>query len=201
MHIPIAISARHVHLTDAAVELLFGAGHSLTSYRAISQPGQYAAVETVSLVGPKRRIDGVRVIGPTRPAVQVEISRTDEFHLGLDAPIRDSGDVAGSPGITLEGPAGTLVLTEGVICARRHIHMHPDDAAQLGVADREVVEIAIDSDGRDLIYGDVLVRVKDSYVLEMHIDTDEANAAEIDPGMDGVLVATGRLGALRKRRD
>ena len=131
--IPIAISARHVHLTRKAVEHLFGEGATLTKYKDISQPGQYACNEKVDLVGPKRTIGGVRVIGPPRPNNQVEISRTDEYTLGIDAPIRNSGDVKSSPGILLVGPKGKLQLQEGVICARRHIHMHPDDAVYFGV--------------------------------------------------------------------
>jgi acetate kinase len=198
--VPIAISARHIHLTPEMVERLFGPGHTLTHYRDISQPGQFAAAEKLNLIGPKRRIDGVRIIGPTRPGNQVEISRTDEFFLGLDAPVRNSGDVKHSPGITLEGPAGSVQLTEGVICARRHIHMHPDDAARFGVSDRDVVEVAVDTDGRDLIFGDVLVRVSPKYVLEMHIDTDEANAAELSNGEGGLLVATGAGAKIRCRR-
>lgn len=197
--IPLAISARHVHLTQEAVEVLFGKGSRLTEYRAISQPGQFAADQKVNLIGPRRRIDGVRVIGPVRSKNQVEIARTDEFTLGIDAPIRNSGDVKNSPGITLEGPVGNLTLKEGVICARRHIHMTPEDAVAFGVKDRDVVEVAVDSEGRDLIFGDVLVRVSEKYVLEMHIDTDEANAAEIRPGMSGVLVGAGKTVSLRSR--
>jgi len=197
--IPLAISARHVHLTREAVETLFGPGHELTVHKPISQPGQFACVEKVDLIGPKRNIDGVRVLGPVRPACQIEISRTDEFHLGMDAPIRNSGDVANSPGITLQGPAGRLTLTEGVIQARRHIHMHPDDAAFFGVQDRDVVEVEVDGEGRDLIFGDVLVRVKSSYVLEMHLDTDEANAANVMRGHQGLLTATGRDVRLRRK--
>ena len=197
--IPLAVSARHVHLTQAAVEILFGKGAQLTAYKPISQPGQFACDQKVNLIGPRRRIDGVRVIGPVRPKNQVEISRTDEFTLGLDAPIRNSGDVKNTPGITLEGPAGTLTIKEGVICARRHIHMTPEDSEAFGVKDRDVVEVAVESDGRNLIFGDVLVRVSKKYVLEMHIDTDEANAAEIKPGMAGVLSDGGMTVSLRVR--
>ena len=197
--IPIAVSARHIHLTREAVSQLFGPGHTLTVLRPISQPGQFATKETLDVVGPRRRLDGVRIIGPVRKAVQVEISRTDEFHLGIDAPVRNSGDTANSPGITLVGPVGTLTIREGVICARRHIHMTHADAERFGVTDRDVVEVAVDSEGRDLVYGDVLVRVKDSYVLEMHIDTDEANAAELRTGAQGVLSGTGRVARLRKK--
>lgn len=198
--IPIEVSARHLHLTQEAVETLFGPGHTLTPAFALSQPGQFACEERVTLVGPKRRIERVRVLGPVRPACQVEISRTDEFFLGVDAPVRASGKVAASAPIRLEGPAGTLDLAEGLICAWRHIHMTTADAARFGVKDKDVVEVAIDSDGRDLIFGDVLVRVKDSYALAMHIDTDEANAAELSRDTAGMLVDTGAFARLRRRR-
>ncbi len=198
--IPLAASARHVHLSKEHVDRLFGEGHELTVHREISQPGQYACKERVDLVGPKRTLEGVRVIGPTRAATQVEISRTDEFYLGIDAPIRGSGDLDNTPGITLVGPKGRVTLTQGVIQAQRHIHMHPDDAAHFGVEHHDIVEVAIDSDGRDLVFGDVLVRVKDSYVLEMHLDTDEANAAELTGDIEGVLVPLRRQVTLRRKQ-
>lgn len=188
--VPIAISARHIHLTREAVEALFGEGHELTPYADLSQPGQYACEERLTIVGPRGKIDRVRVLGPVRGKCQVEVSRTDEFKLGVDAPVRDSGDVEASPGVTLQGPAGELTLEQGLICARRHIHMTPKDAERFGVKNRDVVQVAVDSEGRDLVFGDVLVRVSPRYALEMHIDTDEANAAEIQPGVDGVLAAT-----------
>ena len=189
--IPVAVSARHIHLTDAAVEALFGKGHSLTAAKPLSQPGQFACEEELTIVGPKRSIEGVRVLGPTRNKCQVEISRTDEFHLGVDAPIRNSGEIENSPGVTLIGPAGQLTLPEGLICARRHIHMTPSDAARFGVRDGDVVSVAFDTDGRDLVFGDVLIRVSPNYKLEMHIDTDEANAAELAKMTIGDLVNTG----------
>jgi len=187
-HIPIAVSARHLHLDAAGFAVLFGAGKTPTFLKDISQPGQYACVETVDLVGPRGRIDKVRLLGPLRSACQVEVSRTDEFKLGVDAPIRDSGQVAGTAPITLEGPAGTLHLSEGLICAKRHIHMHPDDAAHFGVKDKDEVEVRLSGGPRDLTFGDVLIRVSPKFKLEMHIDTDEANAAELDQGADGVLI-------------
>ncbi len=198
--IPIAVSARHIHLTAEAVETLFGPGHTLTPIKPLSQPGQFACDEKLTVVGPRRSIEGVRVLGPVRPACQVEISRTDEFFLGLDAPVRDSGDVQNSAGCTLIGPAGELTLKDGVICARRHIHMTPEDAAAFGVVDRDVVEVAVDSDGRDLVFGDVLVRVSPKYALEMHLDTDEANAAHIERGAEGALIGTGATASLRRRK-
>lgn len=185
--IPIAISARHCHLTQETFEALFGKGATPTEYRALSQPGQFACEERINLIGPRDRIDGVRLLGPLRSIDQIEVSRTDEFKLGVDAPVRDSGKVQGSAPITIEGPAGTLQLKEGLICARRHIHMHPDDAKQFSVKDKDEVSIAIVGGDRDLTFGDVLIRVKDSYALEMHIDTDEANAAELGRGALGSL--------------
>ena len=188
--LPIAVSARHIHLTEAAVRALFGPHHTLTPYKPLSQPGQFACEEQLTIIGPKRSIEGVRVLGPVRSKCQVEISRTDEFHLGVDAPVRGSGDVANTPSVTLEGPAGRLTLDEGLICAWRHIHMTPEDAQRFGVQNKDVVDVTVDTDGRDLTFGDVLVRVSPKYALEMHIDTDEANAAELSRGTVGSLVPT-----------
>ncbi len=198
--IPVAVSARHIHLTQSMVERLFGRGHKLTPRKELSQPGQFACEETLDLIGPKRSIEKVRVLGPVRSKNQVEISRTDEFWLGIDAPVRNSGEVQNSAGIALRGPRGTVELKEGVICARRHIHMRPEDAEFFGVEDRDVVEVALDSPGRDLIFGDVLVRVSSKYMLEMHIDTDEANAAELNSGAEGLLMATDGTATLTLRR-
>jgi len=158
-----------------------------TMDKPLVQPGQFACKERVNLIGPRNRIDKVRVLGPLRSVDQVEVARTDEFRLGVDAPVRDSGKVAGSAPITLEGPEGTVVLSEGLICARRHIHMTTADATQFGVNDKDEVSVSILGGERSLIFGDVLVRVKDSYALEMHIDTDEANAAELGRGASGGL--------------
>jgi acetate kinase len=198
--IPVAVSARHVHLTQETLDRLFGAGYSLTADRPLSQPGQFAANESVTLVGPKRSLEGVRVLGPLRPQDQVEISRTDEFHLGIDAPVRESGKVDNTPGITLVGPEGLVHLPRGVICAWRHIHMTPGDAEHFGVVDRDIVEVAIASEGRDLTFGDVLVRVSEHARLEMHLDTDEGNAAELGAGASGVLIPTPGRARLRRRR-
>ena len=197
--IPIAVSARHIHLTPDAVSALFGEGYSLTPYKPLSQPGQFACNEKLTIVGPRKSIENVRVLGPTRGRCQVEISRSDEFTLGVDAPVRNSGDVANSPGVTLVGPKGTLTIENGLICARRHIHMTPADADRFGVADRDIVSVAIDSGGRDLIFGDVLIRVSPKYALEMHVDTDEANAAELSTGDAGVLEGTGADAQILKR--
>lgn len=198
--IPVAISARHVHLRRETVDLLFGPGHELQVKKWLSQPGQFAAEETVTVVGPRNTIERVRVLGPVRSADQLEISRTDEFFLGIDAPVRESGKVANTPGCRLIGPAGTHDLKEGVICAWRHIHMTPQDAATFGVRDRDIVEVAVGSGERSLTFGNVLIRVSPDYRLEMHLDTDEGNAAEIDPGEEGVLHQTADEGTLRKRQ-
>lgn len=192
--IPIAVSGRHLHLTRESFAILFGDSAELQAYKPLSQPGQFASHQKVNLIGPRNRIDGVRVLGPFRSKNQVEISRTDEFFLGIDAPIRDSGRTEGSAPIILEGPAGTLHLDEGLICARRHIHMHTDDARAFGVDNGDEVEVAISGGPRDLVFQDVAVRVSPRYALEMHIDTDEANAAELNSGTNGELVYTDQPG-------
>lgn len=187
--IPIAISARHVHLTRETVDILFGKDYELTEYKPLSQPGQYAANETVTIVGKKNKIENVRILGPLRPKDQVEISKTDEFFLGVDAPIRESGHLDGTPGITLIGPKGTVTLKEGVIIALRHIHMHPSDAELFGVKDHDIVSVEVDDEDRPLTFKNVVIRVSDKFKLEMHIDTDEGNAAEIKNGEEGVLMS------------
>lgn len=188
--IPIAISGRHVHLERATLDRLFGEGSELTVYKEISQPGQFASNQCVTLIGPRNRIEDVRILGLLRSKNQIEISRTDEYCLGVDAPVRRSGRVEGSAPIIVEGPKGRVELSEGLICARRHIHMTPADAEAYGVAANDEVEVAITGGPRGLVFGDVLVRVKASYRLEMHIDTDEANAAELSRGAEGGLVYT-----------
>lgn len=170
-------SARHIHLTEADIATLFGAGAVLHNKKDLSQPGQFACEEKVELVGPKGSLK-VSVLGPARKETQVELSFTDARTLGLKSvPVRESGDVAGTPGIKLVGPAGEIDLDHGVIIAKRHIHMTPADAEAFGVKDKDVVNVKIASDGRTTIYGDVVVRVSPSYALAMHIDTDESNAA------------------------
>ncbi|MEO0731775.1 MAG: acetate/propionate family kinase [Bacteroidota bacterium] len=198
--IPVAISARHIHLQRETVDALFGEGHELTVRKWLSQPGQFAAEETVAVVGPRNTLGRVRVLGPVRSKDQLEISRTDEFFLGIDAPVRESGKVENTPGCKLIGPAGEVTIEDGVICAWRHIHMTPADADTFGVQDRDIVEVAVGSAERPVIFGNVLIRVSPKYKLEMHIDTDEGNAAEITSGDEGVLSETGRMGTLRKRR-
>jgi len=182
--IPLEVSAHHVHLSQAHVEALFGPGHTLTPAVPLSQPGQFAAQERVTLIGPQGQVERVRVLGPTRYQTQVEIAMTEQFKLGITPPIRASGDLAHSPGITLEGPAGVVQLEQGVICALRHIHMTPENALGQGLRDHDVVRVSVAGD-RELIFGDVLVRISPKYRLALHIDTDEANAANITTGMTG----------------
>ncbi len=184
--IPIEISAHHVHLSQADVDKLFGPGHQLTPEHELSQPGQFACTEKVHLVGPKGRIANVRVLGPTRKETQVEIAMTEQFKVGIQPPIRQSGDLANTPGITLEGPAGSTAIPRGVICAQRHIHMTPEDALRFRVRDNYVVRVRIEGE-RELIFGDVVVRVSPAFRLAMHIDTDEGNAANIRTGMIGYI--------------
>ena len=169
-------SARHDHLTEEHIAALFGEGATLTFKKALSQPGQFACEERVELVGPKRSIPNVIVLGPARKASQVEVSFTDARTLGIDAPVRESGDVAQTPGCKLVGPCGTVDLEEGVIVAKRHIHMTPEDAKTYGVEDKEVVKLKIES-ARTTVYDDVVVRVNPNFALAVHLDTDEANAA------------------------
>jgi acetate kinase len=182
MRIPIAVSARHAHLSQQTIDALFGAGYRLQPKSALAQTGQFSAQETVRLIGPRGHLEHVRLMGPPRAHDQVEISRSDEFVLGLDAPVRISGDLGNTPGVTLEGPQGRVTLKSGVICARRHIHMSPQDAELAGIADCDVVSVRIDSAGRDVTFGDVSVRVSPHFTLELHLDTDEANAAEVKAG-------------------
>jgi acetate kinase len=182
LRIPIAVSARHAHLSQGTLDRLFGPGYRLKPKTALSQTGQFSAEETVRVIGPRGELPHVRLMGPPRARDQVEISRSDEFTLGIDAPVRVSGDLANTPGATLEGPLGRVTLEGGVICARRHIHMNPHDAAELGISDCDTVSVRIDSQGRDLTFNDVSVRVAPQFTLELHLDTDEANAAEVKPG-------------------
>ena len=184
--IPVEISAHHVHLSQGDVEKLFGPGHQLTPMHELSQPGQFACEEQVHLVGPKGRIAKVRVLGPTRKETQVEIAMTEQFKLGVQPPIRQSGDLTGTPGVTLEGPYGSTVIERGVICAQRHIHMTPEDAMRFHVRDNYVVRVRIEGE-RQLIFGDVVVRVNPGFRLAMHIDTDEGNAGNIQTGMLGYI--------------
>lgn len=180
--IVVGVSNRHVHLSKEDLEVLFGKGYQLTPVKDLRQPGQFAAKETVTIVGPKGAIENVRVLGPIRKETQVEISRTDAFKLGLNPPVRDSGDLDGTPGIVIVGPAGVVVKNRGVILAKRHIHMHPKDAQHYGVKDKDIVRVIVEKGERRLIFDDVLVRVREDFALEFHVDTDEANAAMLNNG-------------------
>lgn len=172
------VSNRHLHLSAADIESLFGKGHELTPVKDLGQPGQFACDEKVILVGPKGAITGVRVLGPARKATQIEVSRTDSFTLGIKPPIKDSGDHTDTPGLTIVGPKGTVVLNSGVMLAKRHIHMTPEDAEIFGVKDKDIVMVYAKGAGtRKVVFDDVLVRVHSSYALEFHVDVDEANAA------------------------
>ena len=183
-------SARHIHLSQADLETLFGAGYELTPKKDLSQPGQFACEERVTVVGPKKELAGVSILGPVRPETQVELSLTDARSIGLSAPVRESGDVAGSSGCKLIGPKGEVELTEGVIAAKRHIHMTPEDAEVFGVKDTQVVQVRVPSSiGRTTIFDDVVVRVSPKYALAMHIDTDESNAAGVAPGTMADVIA------------
>ncbi len=184
--IPIAVSAHHVHLTQTAVEALFGAGHELKVHNALSQPGAWAAEETVDVVGPRGELARLRVLGPCRAANQIEIAETEAYKLGVDVPLRLSGDTRGTPEVTLRGPKGS-VRTEGLIIAKRHIHMSTQDAEARRLRHGELVEVAVNSEGRDLAFRDVAIRVDARFVTEMHVDTDEANAAHLRHGAAGEL--------------
>ncbi|MBO1679570.1 PduL/EutD family phosphate acyltransferase [Bittarella massiliensis (ex Durand et al. 2017)] len=173
----VEMSARHVHVTEADLETLFGKGAKLTPKKDLSQPGQYACEERVDVVGPKGTLPHVSILGPTRSATQIEVSATEARKLGVAAPVRESGDVAGSAPCKLVGPAGEVELSEGVIVAKRHVHMTPEDAAAYGVCDKEIVQVKVDTPERSLIFGDVVIRVSEKFATAMHIDTDEANAA------------------------
>lgn len=170
-------SARHVHLTEEHIAILFGEGAMLTFKKELSQPGQFACEERVTVVGPKKSIPNVIILGPARKASQVEVSLTDARTLGIAAPIRESGDVAGSAPCKLIGPCGEVDLAEGVIAAKRHIHFTPEDAKNFGVVDKQIVSVKITNPDRSTVFGDVVVRVSEKFAPAMHIDTDEANAA------------------------
>lgn len=181
-------SARHVHVTEETLETLFGKGYQLTKKKDLSQPGQFACEERVQVIGPKNGFPAVSILGPTRPADQVELSASDARSIGVAAPVRESGDIAGSGACKLVGPKGEVELKEGVIVAKRHIHMTPEDAENYGVKDKQVVSVKIDSPERSLVFGDVVVRVSPKFKLAMHIDTDESNAVMAGRDATGVIV-------------
>ena len=180
-------SARHIHLSEKDLATLFGEGHQLTNKKDLSQPGQFACVERVKVIGPKGELN-MSVLGPTRKETQVEISLTDARSIGVQALIRESGDIKGTAGCKLVGPAGEVEIPCGVIAAKRHIHLTPEDAEKFGVKDKEIVKVEINTDGRSLIFGDVVCRVSASYATAMHIDTDEGNAAGVHGSILGMLL-------------
>lgn len=188
MNFIVETSARHVHLSQEHLDTLFGKDYVLTRKKDLSQPGQYACEERVTVVGPKKELKGVSILGPVRKDTQVELSLTDARSIGVAAPVRESGDIAGSAPCKIIGPQGEIEITEGVIAAKRHIHATPEDAKALGVENGEVVNVKISTDGRSLVFGDVVVRVSDTYALAMHIDTDESNAAGCGREVYGEIV-------------
>lgn len=181
-------SARHVHVTDQALEVLFGKGAKLTNKKDLSQPGQFACEERVTVVGPKGELKNVSILGPERLSTQVEISATDARTLGVPAVIRESGDISGTPGCKLIGPCGEIEIAEGVIVAKRHIHMTPADAQEFGVSDKQIVWVKVSTPERALVFGDVVVRVSPKFALAMHIDTDESNAANAFKNDGGEII-------------
>ncbi len=182
-------SARHVHVSAEDLATLFGEGYELTKKKDLSQPGQFACEERVQVIGPKGSFPAVSILGPTRPATQVELSASDARSIGVAAPCRESGDTASSGACKLVGPKGEVELNEGVIVAKRHIHCTPEDAEAYGLVDKQVVSVKIESEGRTLTFGDVICRVNPAYALAMHIDTDESNAAFATPGLEGEIIA------------
>ena len=185
----VGLSNKHVHLSKEHIDILFGKGHELTPIKDLSQPGQFACDEKVDLVGPKRIIKGVRILGPARKESQVEISLSDAFTLGLkDVPVRDSGKLDGTPGIKLIGPCGEVELKKGVIVAARHIHLHTSDAEKYGLKDKDIVKVKVGGP-RGVVFENVLIRVNDAYALDMHVDVEEGNAAGLANG-DMVEVIT-----------
>ena len=181
-------SARHVHVTQETLEILFGKGATLTKKKDLSQPGQFASEQRVEVVGPKKSLANVSILGPVRKANQVELSATDARSIGIVAPIRESGDIAGSGACKLVGPCGEVELSEGVIVAKRHIHLTPADAEELGVKDKEIVWVKVETNGRKAILGDdVVCRVSENFARAMHIDTDESNAISATPDLKGTI--------------
>lgn len=187
MKILVETSARHVHVTQEALQTLFGEGATLTNKKDLSQPGQFACFEKVTVVGPKGELV-CSILGPVRPANQVEVSFTDARKLGIVPPVKESGDLAGSPGCKLVGPKGEVEISEGVIVAKRHIHFDPKTAEENGFKDKQVVSVAVGGEGRKLVFGDVVVRVNEKFAPAMHIDTDEANAAAIAGNVEGEII-------------
>lgn len=184
----IETSARHVHVTEEDLFTLFGEGYTLTNKKDLSQPGQFACEERIDVVGPKRTLANVSILGPIRKATQVEISLTDARSIGVAAPVRESGDLAGAGACKLVGPKGEVEVKEGVIAAQRHIHMTPADAEVYDVKDKDIVKVKVEGTGRALTFDDVVVRVSDKFALAMHVDTDESNAAGLGRDSFGTLI-------------
>ena len=187
MNVIVEISARHLHLSQEHLDILFGAGHQLTNKKDLSQPGQFACEEKVEVIGAKGSLK-MSVLGPVRPETQVELSLTDARSIGVKAPVRESGVVAGSGGCKLVGPCGEVDLAEGVMAAKRHIHMTPEDAEKAGIVDKQIVKLSVKSEGRSLIFDDVVARVSPKYATAAHLDTDEANAAGISGTVEGEII-------------
>lgn len=182
-------SARHVHVDRKTLDILFGEGYELTHKKDLSQPSQFACEERIQVVGTKGSFPSVSILGPIRPNTQVELSAADARSIGVKAPVRESGDIAGSGACKLVGPKGEVEISEGVIVAKRHIHCTPEDAEKYGLSDKQVVSVKITSAERSLVFGDVVVRVSPKFALAMHIDTDESNAAGATPGLMGEIIA------------
>lgn len=185
--VPIGISARHIHLSQEHIDILFGAGYELKVMKDLTQPGQFAAEETVAVSGPKGGFDKVRILGPARKESQLEVAMTDTMKLGIPAPVRESGHIEGTPGVKLTGPKGEVELDKGVIVAARHIHFHTSDAAKWGIQDKQVLKVKLNG-LRPLTFDDVIARVSDSFALDMHIDTDEGNAAGVRTGQMAEII-------------
>jgi putative phosphotransacetylase len=185
--IPVNMSNRHIHVTKEHLEVLFGKGHELTNMKDLSQPGQFACDEKVDIVGPKSTLKGVRILGPVRPATQLEISMFDARTMGVEAMVRPSGKIQGTPGCTIVGPKGQVEIKEGVIVAARHIHLHTSDSEKFGLKDRDIVKVKVGNE-RAIIFENVMVRVHPEYALDMHIDIEEGNAAGIQNGTLGEII-------------
>ena len=188
MNIPIEVSARHVHLSQDAAEVLFGKNYKFNVRKNLSQPGQYACEERIDIIGPRGSLNSVSVLGPFRHETQVEISLTDARRIGLKPPVRESGDLRGTPGCILRGPNGEIGLESGVIIAKRHIHMHTDDAIKVGVKNGQICEVRATNEERFITFGDVVIRVSDKFALAMHIDTDESGAMNWSSGTMGEVI-------------
>ncbi len=188
MKVMVETSARHVHVTRETLDKLYGEGYQLTVKKELSQPGQFASMERVDIRGPKGEMKNVSILGPIRSADQVELSLTDARKIGIAAPVRESGDIAGTPGCTIIGPAGEVTIECGVIAAKRHIHLTPETAKEAGVEDKQIVRVAVGGEGRKLVFDDVVIRVSEKFAPAMHVDTDESNAAALSGNVEGEIL-------------